>query len=107
MPVGRVELKRDKHATRELDISVDNYKGLRGALCLREMSCVPCTNTVKQSLDSLDSISKQRVNKAVLSGAVAMLSTDFIQLLKENLTCTNKAVMTCYIGAQVIKGKFI
>lgn len=36
-----------------------------------------------------------------------MLSTEFIHLLKENQTCTNKAVMTCYIGAEVIKGKFI
>lgn len=35
------------------------------------------------------------------------LSTDFMQLLKENQTGTNKVQMTCYTGVEVIKGKFI
>ena len=36
-----------------------------------------------------------------------MPSNDFIQLLKEIQTCTNKTVMSCFIEAEAIKGKFI
>lgn len=66
----------DKHATRELNVSVDNYKGLKGLFVSGKL--IVCDVRVKQSPDLLDSISKQRINKTILKCAMAMLSLDFV-----------------------------
>ena len=50
---------------------------------------------------------KTENKKATLRCTMAMLSPDYLPLLKEYETCTHKAAITCYTGAEVIRGKFI
>lgn len=50
---------------------------------------------------------KTENKKISLRCTMAMLSSDYLPLFTEYKTYTHKVVITCYTGAEVIKGKFI